>query len=249
MSSLMPAIEYASTAVGYRSPARYVARARFLFDAVDLHGKRVLEVGCGTGAWVVWAALHGASHVLGLEPEADGASSGSLIACKRLVDALSLGDRVQVSAVHIEDLTDVQPFDVVVMYGVINHLDEKAVVAIHRDHRAAAKFVTILRHLKTLLVPGALVIATEAGRKNLWNQLGLRSPFAPGQEWDKHQEPEVWISIFGQAGFQFLDLRWQPLYPFGRLSAHRLAQFATASHFVLRFQAPDRVEEVEQAAR
>jgi predicted RNA methylase len=73
MSSLMPAIEYASTAVGYRSPARYVARARFLFDAVDLHGKRVLEVGCGRGAWVVWAALHGASHVLGLEPEADTA--------------------------------------------------------------------------------------------------------------------------------------------------------------------------------
>jgi cyclopropane fatty-acyl-phospholipid synthase-like methyltransferase len=238
MSSPTLAIEHAAQSIGYRSPERYVARARFLFDSIDLRGKRVLDVGCGKGAWAIWAAIHGASHVLGLEPEADGARSGTLASFKRLINDLSFEDRVIASSDHLEDTAGVSPFDVAVLFDVINHIDEKAVVALHHDQNAVAKFVATLRQMKALLGRGATVIVADCGRKNLWNTFGLRSPLAPTIEWEKHQEPEIWISIFRQAGFQLLDLRWSPLYPFGRLTSNRLAQFATASHFVLRFRVP-----------
>src|SRR5688572_33447053 len=98
MSSPTLAIKRTAQSIGYRTPERYMARARFLFDSVDLQGKRVLDVGCGNGAWAIWTAIHGASHVLGLEPEADGASSGTLATFRKLVNELSLSDRVVASS-------------------------------------------------------------------------------------------------------------------------------------------------------
>jgi len=38
----------------------------------------VLEVGCGTAAWVIWAAINGAKQAIGIEPESDGSTSQTL---------------------------------------------------------------------------------------------------------------------------------------------------------------------------
>src|SRR5262249_49869462 len=39
-------------------------------------------------------------------------------------------------------------FDVVMMYDVSNHLDEDAVVVLHKDEAAFARYVTILQNLR-----------------------------------------------------------------------------------------------------
>ena len=57
---------------------RYRLRGNFLFERISLTNKHVLEVGCGTGAWAIWAALHGADRVVGIEPEAEGSSPNTL---------------------------------------------------------------------------------------------------------------------------------------------------------------------------
>ena len=60
-------IRTAAEATGYSSgPARYRARAEFLFSGIQLAGKHVLDVGCGAGAWAIWAGLNGAASVLGI---------------------------------------------------------------------------------------------------------------------------------------------------------------------------------------
>src|SRR5215467_7956967 len=51
--------------------------SRQLFSDIDFRNKTMLEIGCGKGMLCLWAAMHGARHVVGLEPLAEGAYDSS----------------------------------------------------------------------------------------------------------------------------------------------------------------------------
>jgi 2-polyprenyl-3-methyl-5-hydroxy-6-metoxy-1,4-benzoquinol methylase len=223
--------------VGFQDARRYETTSRFLFEDVPLEGRRVLDVGAGAGALSVWAALQGASAVVALEPELDGGTKGASAALERAVAELDLADTIELRREPIERLLDRDPFDVAVLSGVINHLNEAAVVRLHRDARAFDDYVAIVRRLRTLLRPGAFVIVTDVGRKSIWNTIGRQGPWTHDIEWDKHQQPATWIEVFRAAGFELHDLRWSPLKGTGRLTGNRFVQYFTMAHFVLRFRA------------
>jgi cyclopropane fatty-acyl-phospholipid synthase-like methyltransferase len=212
-------------------------RGDFLFSGVPLLGAHVLEVGCGTGAWAIWAALHGADHVVGIEPGADGSSQGTLDRLRSSIMELGLESRIQARAAFLHELPmPERPYDVVVMYNVINHLDEEAVIVLDRDQSALARYIDLLKDLRSRMRFGGWLIIADCGRDNFWVRLGLQSPFVPSIEWHKHQNPRTWISVLDQAGFRTMDLRWSPLQPFTKLTANRFVQYLTCSHFVLRLQ-------------
>ncbi|MCO5091030.1 class I SAM-dependent methyltransferase [Bosea sp. (in: a-proteobacteria)] len=234
----MDAVAKVARDVGYRSADRYQARCKFLFDGVRLTGARVLDVGCGRGALALWAGLHGASHVLGIEPESDGSTQGMLSSFQGTIDKLGLGPVVKSRACFLEDITPSDGcFDVVVLFNVINHLDEKAVTSLHTSKDSAESYTKVLRHLRTIVADGGSVIVADCGRRNFWNDIGLRNPLMPTIEWHKHQQPKLWASIFEGAGFALHDLRWSPLYPLGAITSNWPVHYFTASHFTLRFKA------------
>jgi cyclopropane fatty-acyl-phospholipid synthase-like methyltransferase len=223
---------------GYRDPRRYEARSRFLFKDVPLNGKRMLEVGCGMGAFSIWAALEGAEYVLGIEPEAQGSTTGTSRVSMELVEQYKWKN-VEFKPTFLEELVvpqEEEKFDVMLMYNVINHLDEANVERVHTDARAYESYENKIGDLKQYLKKGAVIIVADCGRRNAWNMLGLKSPFAPTIEWNKHQNPTTWIRLFKDAGFELIDCRWSPLYPLGRLSQSWLVHFLTSSHFALRFR-------------
>jgi cyclopropane fatty-acyl-phospholipid synthase-like methyltransferase len=224
--------------MGYTSAARYRSRAKFLFKDITIAGKRVLDVGCGRGAWALWAAIHDAAYVLGIEPDAAGSTSGAFSLFRQLIKQLNLGDKVFAEAKFLQEVQiSGKPFDIIIMFNVINHIDEDAVTELLNNPAAVEKYVTVLSHLRNLMSTGGYVIVADCGRSNFWNSLGLKSPLAKMIEWHKHQNPNVWIGIFEQAGFETYDLRWSPLYPLRRLTCNRIVQYLTKSHFVLRFRA------------
>ncbi|MGE3539045.1 MAG: class I SAM-dependent methyltransferase [Candidatus Tectimicrobiota bacterium] len=230
----------AARLVGYASSKQYQTRGSFIFAGIPLHGAHVLEVGCGPGTWVIWAALHGAQRALGIEPEANGSTMAILSQCTRNIKSLGLEHRVESSGHMLHELSrPKRPFDVVVMYDVINHLDEPAVERLHHDPACAQRYITLLRHVYSLMQPGGWLIVADCARTNFWAQLGLRAPLAPTIEWYKHQNPPLWVPLFVQAGFQLADLRWSPLQPWPRLTANWFVQYLTCSHFVLRFRVPE----------
>lgn len=232
------ATEMVAIRVGYKNARRYRARIDFVFQNMPVTDCRILDVGCGRGAMSFWAALAGASYVLGIEPERHGATSGTSDVFEGLITDLGLDTRVELRRSTLEELepTDAR-FDLAILYNVINHIDEKSVTKLHSDRSARASYIQLLLHLRSLLTTGATVIVADCGRKNFWNRLGLSSPFASSIEWDKHQEPEQWAQLFEQCGFVVRDVRWSYLYPFRRLTANRAVNYLTASHFVMRLQA------------
>jgi hypothetical protein len=148
---------------------------------------------------------------------------------------MGLQDFVEAKDIALEQVCIDKPFDIVILYNVINHLDEVSVRNMHQDLMAFEVYRKIVYKIRLLMKSGGVVILGDCARSNFWPRLGMPSPLARNIEWDKHQDPHIWIKLFTGAGFQFLDLRWSPLYPFGRLTGNFLVQYFTTSHFVLRF--------------
>ena len=231
------AFDLAAHSVDYRDAARYRFRGKYLFEGIPLAGARVLEIGSGAGAWALWAALHGASRVLAIEPEAEGSHEHSLARLQRNIHKMGFEGIIEARGCRLQDLPlPGERFDIAVMYNVINHLDEEAVVRLQADPAAEARYLTVLRRLRLHLAGDGVVMVADCGRDNLWPRLGFPSPFMRSIEWHKHQNPERWITVFDRAGFDLIDCRWSPLQPLPALTANRLVQYLTCSHFVLRFR-------------
>lgn len=223
-----------SSLVGYKSPARYVARAKFIFDTLELKNKKVLDIGCGKGGLLAWAALQGAAFALGLEPEEAGVVAGSYATLEKVISTLSL-NTVEISRSTLDDYAFSDRFDIVILYNVINHLNERAVIDLHSNPDSRNIFLGIAKKIRSVTAANGILILADAARSNLWGDLGVKSPFARTLEWRKHQNPAVWRTLFESIGFRMLDLRWSQHYLLRKWSSNFLMRYVTSSHFVMRF--------------
>src|SRR2546423_1219298 len=208
---------------------------------LDFRGKAVLDVGAGEGLFSCYIGLQGAATVVALEPELEGAEHHARrmlierVAALRLRNVTCLADTFQDYAGPDE------AFDVIVAHDTINHLDERAVIALHRDEGARASYRGLLRKFYGLLKPGGVCVIADCTRANLFASLGVPNPISPTIEWYKHQSPDLWMRLMRDVGFDRADLHWT--YPrrlrlLGRLLDNRFASFLLESHFVLHGHRP-----------
>lgn len=184
--------------------------ARQLFVDIDFHNKTMLEIGCGKGILCLWAALHGARHVVGLEPLAEGAydSSECHNAFRTMAQQLDLPQaRILPQTVQQFDCPD-NYFDVVLSVASINHLDEKSCIALGQSADAEKEYQSIFRNIARMMKPGGKLIVIDAARRNFFGDLGLRNPMSPNIEWFKHQQPAYWAKLLGDCGFGQPRIRW-----------------------------------------
>lgn len=206
-----------------------------VFSRSEIHNKRVLDVGCGPGILSFSASLLGAREVVGLEPELDGSTAGvneqfSLVKKNLEVDNVSL----RISTLQEYDFAEA-PFDFVVMYNVINHLDEPACIDMHKNETSRQKYLRIFERLAKHMTTNSHLLISDCSRKNLFGDIGLKNPIVRSIEWEKHQSPNQWISVLESAGFTKQFVFWNPLFSLGILRPlfrNGIAAYLTNSHFV-----------------
>jgi SAM-dependent methyltransferase len=184
--------------------------ARQLFGDIDFSNKTMLEIGCGKGMLCLWAAAHGARHVVGLEPLAEGAydSSECHQAFRKMAQQLELPQaRVLPDTVQKFDCPS-NYFDVVLSVASINHLDEKSCVALGKSQTAENEYRRIFRNIARMMKSGGKLIIIDAGRHNFFGDLGMRNPMSPNIEWFKHRQPEYWARLLNDCGFGNARIRW-----------------------------------------
>jgi SAM-dependent methyltransferase len=184
--------------------------ARQLFRDIDFSNRTMLEIGCGKGMLCLWAAMHGARHVVGLEPLAEGCydSSECHQAFQSMARQLDLPQaRILPTTVQEFDCP-ANYFDVVLSVASINHLDEKSCVALGQSAGAEKEYQEIFRNIARMMKPGAKLIIMDAGRRNFFGDLGMRNPMSPNIEWFKHRQPEYWAQLLGNSGFGHPHIRW-----------------------------------------
>ncbi len=184
--------------------------ARQLFRNIDFRNKKLLEIGCGKGMLCLWAALHGASESVGLEPLAEGAFDSS--ECHR--DFRTMARELSLSQAEILPNTvqdyevENDHFDVVLSVASINHLDEKACMALLDSPAAVQTYESIFRRIALMMKVGGKLIIMDAARHNLFGDMGVRNPITPNIEWFKHQQPEYWASLLSRCGFAEPHVTW-----------------------------------------
>ncbi|HEU4416018.1 MAG TPA: class I SAM-dependent methyltransferase [Candidatus Angelobacter sp.] len=184
--------------------------ARQTFRDIDFRNKTMMEIGCGKGMLCLWAALHGARHVVGLEPLADGCYDS--IKCHQayhsMAEQLDLPQaRILPSTIQDFDCPS-NYFDVVLSVASINHLDEKSCVELGSSDHAEKEYQAIFRNIARMMKPGGKLIIIDAARHNFFGDLGVRNPMSPNIEWFKHRQPEYWAQLLRGCGFANPHIRW-----------------------------------------
>ena len=184
--------------------------ARQIFGTDDLRGRSLLEIGCGKGVFCLWAAMHGAVRTVGLEPMSDGFyDEGDF-----QHTFMSLASELGVEGVSMETCTLQQyagaeaSFDYVLSVASINHLDEPACIDLHTNGASRQKYIEVFTALRRLMKSGGELVILDSSRRNLFGDMGMKSPFQPQIEWHKHQLPEVWVDILAVAGFGQAEVTW-----------------------------------------
>ncbi len=213
-----------------------------LFRGIDCRGKRVLDIGGGTGIHTIYAGCQSAEEAVCLEPEGDGGTCGSSERFNRLRDTLGLRN---VRFIR-ESIQSFEPrnggFDLVLLRNSVNHLDEEACINLLTDERARAVYRGIFGRISSLANPGATIILTDCSRYNLFAALGVRNPFLRNIEWHKHQSPEVWARLLEDVGLVRPQVTWSSfntLRHWGEaVLANWFVSYLLMSHFRLTIEKP-----------
>ena len=99
-------------------------------------------------------------------------------------------------------------FDIIVLEASINHLNEHAVQRLDFDSEAEDEYLLLVAKMYEMLRPGGVVILSDCGKRNFFGDFGLKNPFTPTIEWQKHQQPRTWADLFSKMNFSRLSLKW-----------------------------------------
>lgn len=187
------------------------------FGSFDLKNRRVLEIGAGSGYLAALCLARGAAHVVALDPESDGATEGVNKQFARLTESVAMGDGIKYQSISLEKFIATgrkELFDYILMCNVINHIDEDAVRKLHLPGADCERkrYIKTFEEIHNLLSETGILLASDVGRYNLWNSIGLRFPTCRTIEWDKHQNPDVWKALLSKAGFESIEVKWLALY-------------------------------------
>lgn len=152
----------------------------------NMHGRKVLDIACGTGTWLVDLARRGAS-TSGID-----ISSRAVEQCRyRLPDA-DIREGVAEQLPFEDD-----SFDLVTCLGSLEHfLDQPR--ALHEMRRVARSDATLL-----ILVPNAGFLTRRLGLYGGTGQVAIRETV---------RSLEEWMTLLGDAGLE-VQARWRDLHP------------------------------------
>lgn len=213
-------------------------RLEIRFGEIDFSGKSVLDIGAGKGMFSAYAAHQGAERIVALEPEIEGSSRGMIKTLQNIADQYP---EIDVRKDTFQDYWEKNEcFDVVISNNSINHLDEDACINLKDLESAQEKYHKIFEKLGKITTSSADIVIADATPRNLWNDIGIHSPFI-NLEWHKHHEPGLWSSMLQEHDFEERDVVWVSyLSQLGKLgknvfSTHTLS-YITYGKFILKMK-------------
>lgn len=182
-----------------------------VFRMTDFSGQKLLEIGCGTGIYCIWAGIWGAAHALGLEPFEDGSSSlsSSLFENFKNIAAKLKLNNVEIIPKMIQEYEcEDGVFNLVISVNSINHFDEMNCIRLRKSVQAREAYLNIFKKIKKIMANNSKVIIIDVSRNNYFGNRNLKNPFVKNIDWFKHHEPEFWAELLSVCGFKDPKISW-----------------------------------------
>jgi SAM-dependent methyltransferase len=149
----------------------------------DLHGKRGLDIGCGSGPYIAEAIKRGAAQVVALDP-----APGMLELTRKRIEKLGQLDKITEVVGYFPDVTPPGPFDFAIIMGVLDYVADP---------------VPFFKALRGILVGRAAVsFPSKHWFRTPLRKVRYRLRNCPVYFYD---EPRI-LSIGRQAGFGTVDI-------------------------------------------
>lgn len=210
---------------------------------IEVRGKRVLDVGCGTGKHSLYlASLGGAREVVGVDPsEGAGSPAEAYEIFQRGAIRLGLQNvrliRDDFRAVHFSE-----KFDIVLSIAALHHIyvsDTDACL----DAYARQEYRRLIEKFYDVVDKGGWLIIVEASRHNITQitkKIGIPAPgFLKSMSWDTKQVPEMWISLCREVNFSNISMDYYVPYRLrwlGLMLRNRFFNYLTSSVYIVRGQ-------------
>jgi glycosyltransferase involved in cell wall biosynthesis len=220
------------------TPGNFQFYLNYLFDGVDFKNKRVLDIGGGSGVFSLYAAHCGASEIICLEPDAEGSNVTENDFFCNIREKFHLNN-VELKSLSLQQF-DVyrEKFDVIILHNSINHLNESACMSLNTSEDSKQTYKSLLEKCYLLSQKGSNLVICDCSNMNFFNRIGLKNPFVPMIEWDKHQPPELWIELLEEVGFVSPEVSWSSFNKLRSVGqfflSNKLMAFFTTSHFRLK---------------
>jgi 2-polyprenyl-3-methyl-5-hydroxy-6-metoxy-1,4-benzoquinol methylase len=216
---------------------------KYIFSSINLEGSSVLDIGGGAGLLSLYVTSQGGRATC-LEPDSDGSTHGNKQRFLALqADLPSWAKNGTFISSTFQEFDKDLRFDLIVIANAINHLDESACQTLLESKDSKTIYLSIFSKLRESLRPNGLLIATDCGRSNLFNSLGLTNPLMPTIEWAKHQNPSTWRKLLAQCGFTHFEVTYSPFNSLGSigpiLQNNLFVNYFTTSHFRLSCRSQD----------
>ena len=211
-----------------------------LFGGIDFKDKNVLDIGGGVGKYAFYAAAMGAARITILEPEGAGCKGGTIKNFELLKSKFPEFDNILFIPTTFQNFTSDKRFDIIYLTSSINHLDEVACIKLLTDVDSKRTYEKLFEKMSNLCNPRADLLFSGCGRSNFFGDTGIRNFFAPNLEWEKHQDPGVWIKLLKPFGFEITEKKWRAPNRYGKLGklllANRVVSYFTSSNFYVKMK-------------
>jgi hypothetical protein len=121
-------------------------------------------------------------------------------------------------------------------------LDEDAIIDINSNAESRYRYKIIAEKIYNMLNTKGTLIIADIGPRNLFNDLGLKSPICKTIEWHKHQNPRFWKRLFEDTGFILVRKEYQTfnvLKGIGKiLLGNFIFSYIYGNLFILEFKKP-----------
>ena len=211
----------------------YIPRCMQIFGKFDFHGRNILEIGCGKGIFCIWAAIHGAKHVVGLEPFAEGShrfkAKETYNNFEKIKQFLKLW-QMEMLPLRLEDYRCRDNYyDLILSVNSINHLDEESCKVLAKSQKAVESYLKIFYKIRDMMKNGGKLIIIDVSNRNFFGDHKMKNPFAKSIEWSKHQDPVLWAKLLSRCGFAKCKISWNSSRMFRYLKIYSIPK--TMSYF------------------
>ena len=203
-------------------------------NGIDLGGKKILDVGCGTGIRTCYYnIMYKPKFIVGID---EWGGRGSKIESKNkfnnLINLLDLKNIKIIEGNILSQNFNSNSFDVIICSQVLHHIFSTK-CSFYKDKIILLKVIKLFLKFHKWLKPSGIVVIEETNCLSMWRFTRI---LFKNINWDTKRKPDEWISALNKAGFKGIRIKYYVNYKlrnFKKILSNTLANFFLGSKYFI----------------